>query len=255
MTMYYETAGSGSPVVFIHGFGSDARIWDAQFVALSQRYRVIRYDLRGFGRSDIPTGAYAHTDDLKALLDQLGIPRAHIVGQSAGGAIALDFALECPDRIDRVVLVDSTIDGYEWSPESTESWTPVFAKAAEVGLAGAMDVLLAHPLFAVACEQPDVRERLAEILGGYSGWHAVNDDPVRTPIPPAIQRLEQITAPTLVILGERDEPDYHNQAHLLAERLPHATLLTLPGIGHVVPLEAAAQLSQILSEFLPTVTQ
>ncbi len=255
MTLYYESTGSGPAVVFIHGLGSDARIWDAQYAALSRSFRVVRYDLRGYGRSGVPAEAYAHTDDLKMLLDHLGIARAHIVGQSMGGGTALDFALEYPACVNRLVLVDSTIDGYDWSPESAESWAPVYAKAAEVGLAGAMDVLLAHPLFASACENPETKARLAEILGGYSGWHAVNEDPERRPDPAAIQRLEQITAPTLLVLGELDLIDYHNQSHLLAERLPHASLVTLPGVGHVAPLEAADQLNQILLDFLSSALQ
>ena len=90
--LYYEAAGAGHPVVLLHGFTFDTTMWDDQFLPLAQHFRVIRYDMRGFGRSDLPGAeSYSHVDDLKALLDHLGISQAHLVGLSKGGAIALDF--------------------------------------------------------------------------------------------------------------------------------------------------------------------
>ena len=81
--LYYERADAGDPIVLIHGLAVDSRYWQAQFEALAQHYRVVRYDLRGFGKSALPTAEpYTHADDLKALLDDLGIERAHILGNS-----------------------------------------------------------------------------------------------------------------------------------------------------------------------------
>lgn len=93
--LYYEVAGSGRPLVLIHGMSLDTRMWDDQFEPLAQHYRVVRYDARGFGKSALQTGrSYAHTDDLKALLEYLDIEHAFIVGLSMGGGIAIDFALD-----------------------------------------------------------------------------------------------------------------------------------------------------------------
>src|SRR5689334_19941744 len=105
--LYYEVAGSGPPLVLIHGFDLDTRMWDDQFEVFAQHYRVVRYDVRGFGKSARPTEPYAHEEDLKALLDYLGIAQAHIVGMSMGGGIAIDFTLTYPEMTRTLILVDS----------------------------------------------------------------------------------------------------------------------------------------------------
>jgi pimeloyl-ACP methyl ester carboxylesterase len=93
--LYYETAGAGHPLVLIHGYTLDSRMWDDQFETLSKKYRVLRYDLRGFGKSAYPSPdkSYCHTEDLRALLDYLKISKAYVMGLSMGGGIAVEFTL------------------------------------------------------------------------------------------------------------------------------------------------------------------
>ena len=99
--LYYEVAGSGHPLVLIHGFTLDTRMWDDQFETFAREYQVVRYDRRGFGKSSLPVDEdYAHADDLAALLEHLGIDRAYVLGLSGGGASAIDFALTYPEAID-----------------------------------------------------------------------------------------------------------------------------------------------------------
>ena len=106
--LYFEIAGSGQPLVLIHGFTLDLRMWDDQFERLTREFQVIRYDMRGFGQSAPPTGErYAHADDLRDLLDHLRVDKAHLVGLSKGGAIALDFTLAYPRRVNKLVLIDT----------------------------------------------------------------------------------------------------------------------------------------------------
>ena len=94
--LHYTCAGEGDPVVFIHGFGLDSSMWDPQWRVLAQRYRVIRYDLRGYGESSLPAAPYSHVDDLLALIDFLGAAPAHLVGLSLGGRVALRVAAQAP---------------------------------------------------------------------------------------------------------------------------------------------------------------
>lgn len=249
--LYYEEAGSGSPIVLVHGFGSDCRVWDGQVEVFSSRYRVIRYDIRGHGKSTLPQNApYSHADDLKALLDHLGVSRPAIVGQSMGGGISIDLALSHPEVPRALVLVDSTVAGYAWSAEWNESWAPVYGDAASNGMEHALPLLLDHPLFAGARQQPDVKARLADIFSGYSGWHIVNDDPLVESDPPAIGRLGELHVPTMVMLGAGDLPDFHNIAGVLQKGIRGARLLELPGVGHVVPMEAPEKFNQTVLEFL-----
>src|SRR6266566_308505 len=115
--LYYEQAGSpgspGHPLVLIHGFTLDTRMWDDQFAVFTRHYQVIRYDMRGFGRSDLPAEEpFTAVDDLRALLDTLGVSRACVLGLSLGGSVAIDFALAYPDRTSALVLVDPALRGW-----------------------------------------------------------------------------------------------------------------------------------------------
>ena len=103
-TFAYETAGAGRPLVFIHAGIADSRMWDRQFSDLADSFTVVRYDMRGFGRTPPAEGPYAHYEDLAALLTHLGLDRVSLVGCSMGSKTALDFALCYPERVDRLIL-------------------------------------------------------------------------------------------------------------------------------------------------------
>jgi 3-oxoadipate enol-lactonase len=249
--LHYEVAGTGDSVVCIHGLGSDLRVWDAQFPVFAQHYRVLRYDIRGHGKSTLPTSApYAHAEDLKALLDHCGISRAHVIGQSMGGEIAINFALAYQERVRSLVLVDSGLGGYQWSDEWNASWMPVFAATGTKGKEGVLELALRHPLLVAAMENPEVAPKLTQILSEYSAWHFLNADPVQHPEPPAAQRLNQIRVPTLIMVGEHDLPDFHAIAAILQQHIPNATRLDVVGVGHVVPMEAPERLNEIVLGFL-----
>ena len=249
--LYYEVEGTGDSVVFIHGFGSDARVWNAQFAVFAQQYRVLRYDIRGHGKSAVPTSEpYTHTDDLKALLDFCGMAHAHVIGQSVGGEIALDFALAYPDSVRSLVLVDATLGGFEWSDEWAASWLPIVSTASTKGMAAALELVMEHPLLASAVENAEVRTQLAQIFADYTGWHWLNADPIQRPEPPAAKRLSELKVPTLILIAEHDLPDFHAIAATLHQEIPNSTRLDVLGVGHVVPMEAPERLNEIVLGFL-----
>lgn len=248
--LHFEVAGTGDAVVFIHGLGSDLRVWDAQFPVFAQQYRALRYDIRGHGQSALPTNEpYAHADDLKALLDYCGIWRAHLIGHSMGGEIAINFALAYPERVQRLVLIDSALGGFQWSDEYAASWLPIVAAASNGG-EGFLELVLKHPILATAMATPAVAPRLTAIMSEYSAWHFVNADPVQQPEPPAVQRLDRLTVPTLIMVGEHDLPDFHAVAAILQQHIPSATRQDVAGVGHVVPMEAPEYLNKIVLGFL-----
>src|SRR5437764_10880073 len=138
--LYYESVGSGAPLVLIHGFALDARMWDPQIAPFAERYHVIRYDLRGFGRSALPDGtAYSAPGDLKALLEYLGVGEAVIVGLSMGGGVAMSFALTYPEATRALILVDSVLGGWEWSDGWNECAGAVWETGRELGVAAARE--------------------------------------------------------------------------------------------------------------------
>jgi 3-oxoadipate enol-lactonase len=250
-SLYYEVAGQGVPVVLIHGLGLDTRMWDGQFDVLASRYRVIRYDLRGFGKSALPTGAeFGHADDLRALLDYLEAPRAHVVGLSLGGRIALHHALLFPDATLSLLLVDSALDGFDWSEQWDASLDAIAECGLDAGPAAANEMWLQHELFAAAREQPDARAKLAQIVRECSGWNWVHESPAGGIDPPAGHRLNEVHVPTLVIVGERDLPDFQRIADRLAAQIPFARKVVMHGVGHMSNMENIQEFNSIVLSFL-----
>jgi 3-oxoadipate enol-lactonase len=252
--LYYEVAGTGEPLVLIHGFTLDTRMWDDQFRPLAEHHRVVRYDVRGFGKSAVPAGApYTNADDLAALLDYLTIPAAAIIGLSMGGGIAIDFALAYPAMTRTLIPVDSSLSGHQWSGE----WNARFGQIGQTARAGGVDAAktqwLADPLFAPANERAAVAARLQRMVADYSGWHWVNRDPRRKNERPATKRLGEITTPTLVVIGERDVPDFHVVADRVTALIPDARKVVIPGVGHMANMEAPERFTSEALGFLSAI--
>src|SRR5690242_18622677 len=123
-SLFYEVAGQGHPLVLIHGGYSNRHLWDDQFEALAQSYKVIRYDLRGYGNSAVVTAdtpLYADWQDLYGLLQYLEIEKAYLLGQSGGAATAIDFTLEHPEMVDALILVAPGVSGFDFQQWIQES--------------------------------------------------------------------------------------------------------------------------------------
>jgi len=248
--LYYEERGAGVPVVLVHGFGLDARMWDDQFDVLAERYRVIRYDARGFGRSAPEDGPFRHAEDLHELLRFLDAAPAHLVGLSMGGRIVLQAALLHPHDAASLVLVDSALDGFAWSDEWEASFDAIAGHAAVAGEAGGKEHWLAHELFAPARERAVVGERLAQIVREGSGRHWTHASAARGLDPPAGSRLGEIAVPALVVVGERDLPDFLRIAERLEREIPGARKITLAGAGHMANMEAPDDFNAALVAFI-----
>ena len=249
-TLHYEVAGEGDPVLFIHGFGLDADMWAPQWPLFAQRYRAIRCDLRGYGRSTMPQGAYAHVDDLLALLDHLRSRPAHLVGLSMGGRYALRIAQAAPESVRSLTLADTALDGHAWSDEWLRRWR-MMSDAAKAGdLTGAREHWLRHPLFGPALQQQPVAAALAAMVERYSGWHWQQRDPDPGPTPPIADVLATISIPTLVLIGEHDLPDFQTIAQRVATGMPNAQLRAIEGAGHMSNMEAPEQFNRLVLDHL-----
>lgn len=248
-SLYYEQAGQGRTVVLIHGFSLDCRMWDDQFEPFARDYHVIRYDLRGFGRSAPATeDPFDPVQDLKALLEFLNVDRATVVGLSLGGSVAIDFALACPAATDALVVADSGLAGYAW-PRGRPLTGPAELAATE-GIEAAKRLWLSSDLFVPAFEQAGVSARMSDYVADYSGWHWLNNNPAIVSEPPAIERLESIKCPVLVIVGQRDTQDFHEISNLLVERVRGASACEIAGVGHMSNLEDPATFNAAILKFL-----
>jgi 3-oxoadipate enol-lactonase len=247
----YEVAGDGPAVVLIHGFGLDMRMWDPQAGPLADRFRVVRYDCRGFGASGPfdPAVPYTHAGDLVALLDHLDIGEAVLAGLSFGGRVALQAALADPARVRGLALLDAVLDGVPWDPESARALDEVVWRVQEAGVLAGREAWLAHPLFAAVRERPDLAAALAAMVAGYPGQHWLGQDPHRETRRP-IDVLEGICVPALVAVGERDVPGFREMSAVLARRIPGAAYRVVADAGHMVNMEQPAAINDLLISFV-----
>jgi 3-oxoadipate enol-lactonase len=251
--LYYEAAGAGQPLVLVHGFTLDTRMWDDQWDVFAAKYRVVRYDVRGFGRSDLPSAAYADYIDLDAVVQHLGLQRPHVIGLSMGGGIAADYAANFPDGLRSLTLIDSTLGGYAF-PESFRSGVVFGPIAQSQGVKAAIDAWVAHPFFVPAAEQPAVLARLNEIVGAYHGYVWTAQTVLQEqPVTPTAEALGNIKVPALVIVGERDIPEFREVAKHMADNIAGAKLVVVPNVGHMSNMEAPEVVNEAILSFLATV--
>lgn len=244
----YESRGKGPAVVLIHGGLVDSRLWGEQMRPLSKRFRVVRYDLRGYGQSAAPTEPFSHLEDLRALLDFLKIERATLVGLSLGGIIAADFALEHPGRVERLVLVGPGLRGDKQPPPKDAA---AALEAMSKGAEAFADATLKRELYAAVRPGTEAYALLRRML--LDNFKALSTRPpgiLKYPETPTAERLADIRAPTLVLIGSRDGRNLLNIADTLASKIPGARKLFIHGSSHHPPVERPKAFNHALLEFL-----
>jgi pimeloyl-ACP methyl ester carboxylesterase len=262
VALYYESTGAGRPpLVLVHGFACGIRSWDFQVTPLSRTRRVVAYDVRGHGISGAPREARAYSQaisvaDLEALLVHLGIRRAALCGLSMGGNIALNFALAHPERVSALVVADTGAGS-----DDTASWVSdvqAFADTLEGdGMEAFADAACANPLFGRYIAQgPEAERRIRACLMTHRAHgiaHTAREVLARRPTIYALEDgLRRLRVPTLLIVGEHDDPcrKIHD---FMARTIPGARSIVLPGLGHLTPLEAPGTFNRAVSRFLAAV--
>jgi pimeloyl-ACP methyl ester carboxylesterase len=252
--LYYEVHGRGEPLVLIMGLGANTRGWDMQIPVFSREFQVVAFDNRGSGRSDKPDSRYSirlFADDTAGLMDALGIASAHVYGQSMGGLIAQELALDYPDRVRTLVLGSTTCGGREGAAALPEhialmatlpSLSP--QEAAERGLP-----LMYSDQFIASKRQELIDRSLAEAelrpppdAFGRQAQAAVRHK--------AYDRLPKIRCPTLIISGSDDKIVPAENSRILAGHIPGAELVVLPKAGHGYLVECADESNAIVLDFL-----
>jgi 3-oxoadipate enol-lactonase len=237
-------------------------MWDGLFEPLAERSRVVRIDLRGYGRSPLPGGPFSNVEDVRAVVDRLDLAPAALVGASFGGRIALDLALTYPERVSALVLLAPALGGW------VESEALELLDAEENRLLDAGDLDRAVELNVRAwvdgpgrgpdVVDPAVRARVGEMqrrafetnVAAYE--REPPPGPVAWPEPPAADRLADVRVPTLVVVGDRDFDDFRAIADRLVAEVPDARLTVLEDAAHMLALERSAEVRQLIDEFLAT---
>ena len=259
--LYYETSGKGPALVLIHAGFLDSRMWDIQFQLFSENYRVIRYDVRGFGNSDVARTKFSDYKDLRGILDHLGAKTASLVGVSNGGRIASDFAVEYPSMVDHLVLVSPGMSGYKFSgPEEEKLWEefdkqmkPQEEADREGRAADAVeiDVTAWAPAQTLAN-----RERITQIA--MDNFHVHVENPWKLQVPPeprTWERLSNIRVPTLLIIGDRDVPAQILMVDNIHTHIPGSKKVLIQGGDHIVNMSKPDEFNRTVLEFLRTQTQ
>jgi pimeloyl-ACP methyl ester carboxylesterase len=251
--LFFEVAGNGSPVVLIHSGITDSRSWDPQDAALAEGHRVLRYDLRGLGQSDLGHGSYSNVDDLVMLLDAVGFERAALVGVSMGGALALDVALQHPGRVSALVLVGAGISGRE-PPDSFKAQMDEVDALFERGLIDqVVERELEIWLYGKGRTANDVDPVIRKAVGEMDRSNGLRfpADAKPEPIePPAIGRLAEVQVPTLVIVGDLDVDHVQEGARVLTNGIRGARLAVMNGVAHVPNMERPVEFNRLVIDFL-----
>lgn len=249
--LYYEATGEGPTMVMLHAGICDSRMWDDQFEAFARHQKVVRYDLRGFGKSEPVAGKFAHYEDLRGLLDTLGIERAYLMGASLGGMTAIDFALTYPDRADGLVLVGSGLGGYD-DPSADEEDPPEWAEAVKAFEAGDYERAAEFEVRLWVDgpqRQPEqvnaaVRDKVRIMNTIALRNEASNPGEIEKLDPPAAGRLDELQVPLLVIVGDLDQPEILMIGNHLAGRVPGAQMVVINGTAHVPNMEQPTVFNQ-----------
>jgi pimeloyl-ACP methyl ester carboxylesterase len=255
--LYYEMAGDGDTLVLGHAGFVDSRMWDAQWNAFTQKYRVIRYDMRGYGKSDPAQGPRTRRHDLAQLLDHLHVKRAALLGCSLSGEIMIDFVLEHPEMASALITVSSAPSGFQFQgdppPHLFEMITALqqgeTARASELQMRIWVDGSYRRP------EQisPTVRQRAAEmnlIAIKMNTWLIADSQPINPLDPPAIDRLSAIHVPVLIMAGALDHPEVLRAADIMTDAIKGAKKHIFSQSAHIPNMEEPEEFTHVVLSFL-----
>lgn len=237
---------SDLPLVLIHGFAGNLALWDGLIDALQPR-PIIRYDLRGFGKSPLLKAGASHSGDLKALLDELGIESCHLMGCSMGGSIAMNFALDFPGIVQKLILVSPGLTAWEWSDAWQEHWQDIVRCARSGDMPSARELWVQHPLFA-STKRAGMFDTLRNSIDDYSGIHWMRDD-LEGDAFPDMERLHMMEAATHLVSGRWDIDEFRLISDIICSAIPDCTRDDIDA-GHMIPLEMPDRLAEIVETCL-----
>lgn len=249
--LYYEVSGSGPAVVLLHGHSVDRRMWDAQFASLATRYQVLRYDLRGYGLSDMPQEGedYLHAEDLYKVINHLGIKQAHIVGLSLGAFVALDFLYLHPDHVMTVSIASGAIyadeedesvhnDPFQDADSARESQSSRPGRN-DPAIQERVDEWFINLMESCGAYKEDIRDQLWSMIGDWSAWTLRYREPKCLIGPDLVRglRASGVRTPILVIIGSDDSEGSIRSSEKLLALVPSARRADIADAGHFSNME------------------
>lgn len=235
-----DTGGEETPVVLVHGDWTDSRLWEPLVALLRDRFRVIRYDWRGFGRSSRPSAPYSRTADLEALLGTLGVKHAIVAGYSGGAGITLSLTLDHPERTGALVLIAPGCQDYPWPRED-----PYFKECQPLMTAADRDGLVRFGARVMA--PAGTSDVITAMFGSaVSSWSEIGG--LEQEDPPVFGRLGEIRVPAAMLLGDREYPMVADASHAIAARIDGCQTIVVPGADHMLPLRAPELVANAIAD-------
>jgi pimeloyl-ACP methyl ester carboxylesterase len=250
--LYYEECGTGSAVVLLHDGLLHSVVWDDMWPALCSKYHVLRYDRRGYGRSPAAKTSFSPEDDLLHLLDHAKIAQAVLVGSSSGSALAIDFTVAHPDRVEALFLIGPVVHGMRSSDYFLQRGNIANAPLAKQDFRAAAENW-SKDQFQVNGNRPEARKKILDTLTASPQNFSVPGQFEIRPSPPTVTRLAEVQAPTLLIVGEGDIADVHAFSGAIQAAFPVVRREVWKDCGHLVQLEKPAELTDRLATFISVV--
>ncbi|HKA17922.1 MAG TPA: alpha/beta hydrolase [Blastocatellia bacterium] len=250
--IFYESAGQGPTIIMIHDGLLHRETWNDQFGVFARNHRAIRWDRRGYGRSDVPKAPYSDLEDLHRLVKTLKVDRATLIGCSAGGLLTIDYALEHPEIVSGLVLVGPIVSGFEF--------TEHFATRGNRGMPGLdapvqqkIEYWISKDSWIMARESVAAKKKMKELLAANPQNLTGSRQFARWPEKPALGRLSQIKVPTLIVAGESDIPDVHAHIGAIQAGISGSKRVVLTNSGHLPHIEVPEVFNRTVLAFLDTI--
>jgi pimeloyl-ACP methyl ester carboxylesterase len=251
-----HTSGNGAPIVLLHGWPLDHRIFSPQVQFLERSFRVVAFDRRGFGRSEAPPDLGRELDDIDRILEALRIATVHLLGMSQGARIALRFAVTRPGSIRSLILQAPVIDGLVLDqPGSERIPLEEFAALARAGrLSEVRRRWLAHPMMSLSPGQERLRGDMEQIVNDYQGRDLLGYSPENLTFPyDVLAQLSRFEKPCLILTGGHDTASRREHARRLGESLPRAREVVFRQSGHLCNLQEADAYNREVADFCASV--
>lgn len=250
--LFVEQSGKGSPIVLVHGWPLDHRVFEPQLSTLNRHFHVVTLDRRGFGRSDAPADLRQELDDIDSILANLSLDRVHLLGMSQGGRIALRFALTRPERLQSLILQSAAVDGM--GPTVADSGHIPLEEYAQLVRAGRVDVVrerwMAHPMMAIDAQHFSARQLIDEIMSTYDGADLVDYSGSRYAFPLNVaDALRDLQVPTLLLTGAHETSSRRAHAQKLLTLVPHIREIVFEHSGHLCNLVEPELYNRRVEEF------
>ncbi len=251
VTLYYDDQGSGDPIVFLHGFTLDRRMWRRQMEYFSPKYRVIAYDSRGHGKSCCPESGYSRGDrveDLRNFTKGLHLDKFHLVGLSMGGATALGYAIDYPETLMSLTLVDTAAGGYSPPPK----YRDFREQAMTIGVEKTKRLWIRSTLFYYINRNEELRQELKEIISGHCGLLWLDPKRGKYKDRDDVTLADGIKLPTMIFVGDKDR-FFIPLAKILHEKIADSEIDIVPDVGHMLNMEAPERFNFRFEQFLERV--